>query len=256
MIKRAASAFIGHGSPMNAIEDNEFTKGWKRIAAELPRPECILVVSAHWYTAGTRISVNPRPAMIYDMYGFPDELYAVQYPAPGSPETARMAKGLLSRDAVLDESRGLDHGAWSVLSRMYPEADIPVFQLSVDANAPAAVHFGMGRELSALRDRGVMILGSGNVVHNLSLLDWDMKGGFPWADEFDAYVKNAVAARRFADLTDYGAAGPSARKAFTTPDHFFPLLYVLGSSREDDTLTVSNDARMMGAMSMTCFAFA
>jgi 4,5-DOPA dioxygenase extradiol len=139
---------------------------------------------------------------------------------------------------------------------MYPAADIPVFQFSVDANAAAEVHFKMGRELSALRDRGVMILGSGNVVHNLSLLDGDMKGGFPWADEFDAYVKNAVAARRFADLTDYGSAGSSARLAFTTPDHFFPLLYALGASREDDELAVSNDTRMMGAMSMTCYAFA
>jgi 4,5-DOPA dioxygenase extradiol len=253
--KRAPAIFIGHGSPMNAIEDNSFTKAWESLAAELPRPEAILVVSAHWYTEGTRISDADRQKMVYDMYGFPEELYAVKYPAPGSPETARAAKDLISRNAETDNSWGLDHGAWSVLKRMYPNADIPAFQLSVDMDADAETHFRIGDEIGALRDRGVMILGSGNVVHNLSRVSWEMGGGFPWAVDFDGYIKEKILERRYSDVADYASAGPSSLLAFTTPDHFFPLLYALGASREDDALTVVNDACVMGSLSMTCYAF-
>jgi 4,5-DOPA dioxygenase extradiol len=254
--KRAPAIFIGHGSPMNAIEDNSFTKAWKSLAAELPRPEAILVVSAHWYTEGTRISDADRPKMVYDMYGFPEELYAVKYPAPGSPGMARAAKSLISRSVETDDGWGLDHGAWSVLKRMYPEADIPAFQLSVDMDADAETHFRIGVEIGALREKGVMILGSGNVVHNLARVSWEMEGGFSWAVDFDGYVKEKIGERRYRDVVDYASAGPSSRLAFTTPDHFYPLLYALGASREDDALTVVNDACVMGSLSMTCYAFA
>jgi len=253
---RAPSIFIGHGSPMNALEDNPFTKAWEGLGAELPRPEAILVVSAHWYTERTRISDADRPEMVYDMYGFPEELYAVKYPAAGSPETARAAKGLISREVETDDSWGLDHGAWSVLKRMYPKADIPVFQLTVDRDADADTHYNIGREIGALRDRGVMILGSGNVVHNLARVSREMEGGFPWALDFDGYVKEKITERRYRDAADYASAGPSSRLAFTSPDHYFPLLYALGASREDDALKVVNEACVMGSLSMTSYAFA
>jgi 4,5-DOPA dioxygenase extradiol len=252
---KAAAVFIGHGSPMNAIEDNDFTRGWEKLSAELPRPEAVLAVSAHWYVKGSRITDAPKPKMVYDMYGFPQELYQLRYEPAGSPETAREAVKAISIPVTVDNGWGLDHGAWSALSRMYPKADIPVLQLSVDSSAPAETHYRIGRELGALRDRGVMILGSGNVVHNLGNLDWYSGGGAPWADEFDAWVSERVRGRLYSELLDYGAAGRAARLSVPTPDHYFPLLYVLGASREDDALSVANEARIMGSLSMTCYSF-
>jgi len=240
---------------MNAVEDNPFTAGGERLAAELPRPEAILVISAHWYARGTRVSVAPEPKTIHDMGGFPDELYRIAYRAKGAPGIAREAAALVPRGAAIDHSRGLDHGAWVPLMRMYPAADIPVFQMSVDGEAAADVHFEIGRSLRPLRDRGVMILGSGNVVHDLSEISWDMPGGYPWADEFDRYVRDRVLGRSFDDVIQYERAGQCSRRAFSTPDHFFPLLSVLGASREDDRVEALNDARMMGSLSMTSYAF-
>ena len=253
--QKMPALFVGHGSPMNAIEDNVYTKGWENIAHEFPKPEAILAVSAHWYTRGTRVTDDPHPKMIYDMYGFPDALYRVRYDAPGAPELAREAKALIARDVHTDNGWGLDHGAWSVLKRMYPEADIPVFQLSVDALAAPEIHFRIGREIGALRKKGVLIFGSGNVVHNLARTDWGMQGGYPWALDFDAYIKNKIVQREFQDVIEYRRAGESASLAFATPDHFYPLLYVLGAAEDGDRLSVFNDSCVMGSLSMTSYLF-
>lgn len=246
--------FVGHGSPMNAIEDNPFTEQWERLGRELPRPQAILSVSAHWFTSGMRVTDAPKLKMVYDMYGFPGELYRVQYPAPGSPRFAGMARELVS--ARIDNSWGLDHGSWSVLRRMFPKADIPVFQLSVDFEAAPQQHFNLGRKLRGLREQGVLILGSGNIVHNLAMIDWNMAGGYPWAKAFDGYVKECVLSRQFDRVVHYERAGDAAKYAFRTIDHYAPLLYVLGASDEDDRITVFNDVCSMGSMSMTGYEFA
>lgn len=247
--------FVGHGSPMNAIEDNMFTENWRRVAQEMPRPEAILAVSAHWYTTGTRIMDEAQPKMVYDMYGFPKELYEVKYPAQGAPELAQLTKDLIHEQVKTDNSWGYDHGTWSVLCQMYPKADIPVFQLSVDRTATAETHFKIGQELSSLREKGVLIFASGNIVHNLSRVAWDMKGGYPWADDFDRYIKDKIIHRQFEEVVKYKAAGQSVDSAFITPDHFYPLLYILGASSPDDKVSVFNDSCIMGSLSMTSYLF-
>jgi 4,5-DOPA dioxygenase extradiol len=246
--------FIGHGSPMNAIEDNEFTRTWAALGEKLPRPEVILTVSAHWVTEGSGVCSAGQPQQIYDMYGFPRALYELRYAPPGSPATAARVTAL-AVEVREDNGWGLDHGAWSVLAAMYPKADIPVLQLSLDARADRREHFLLGRKLRALRDEGVLILGSGNVVHNLGRVDWDRVGGFDWADDFDAYIKGCVARRDFDGVIDYKKAGLSAKNAFYTTEHFDPLLYVLGAAHENDRLTVFNDTRILGAISMTGYLF-
>lgn len=243
--------FVGHGSPMNAIEDNEFTAAWEKLPDKIPVPSAILVISAHWYTSGTRTHDDVQPKTVYDMYGFPRKLYQMTYPAKGSPELARRTAKMLSVPVEIDNGWGFDHGAWSVLCRMYPKADIPIFQLSVDQDAPPEVHFRLGQELGALREEGVLIMGSGNVVHNLALVDWGMEGGFPWALEFDEYIKESILQRRFDDVVRFEKAGSPAKHAFYTPEHFYPLLYVLGASRQEDKVHVFNEGCLMGAMSMT-----
>lgn len=247
--------FVGHGSPMNALEENEYTENWKKIAKLIPRPEAILSISAHWYTDGTRITDAAEPRMVYDMYGFPEELYQIKYNAPGSPELAHLTKGLISREVTIDNSWGYDHGTWSILHKMYPEADIPVYQLSVDKNAGSADHYRIGQELKALRDKGVMIFASGNVVHNLRMVNWDMEGGYSWAEEFDRYIKEKIIKKEYDDVIHYERAGKSAQSAFPTPEHFYPLLYVLGSTDREDRLTVFNDSCMLGGLSMTSYLF-
>lgn len=252
---RMPALFIGHGSPMNAIEDNEFTREWKAIAASLPRPKAILCVSAHWYTDGTRVMKDPSPKTIYDMVGFPKALYEIIYNAPGAPELAEKAKSLITHPTVFDSSWGFDHGTWSVLHIMYPERNIPVFQLSIDGRAPAEEHFRIGQELASLRNEGVMILGSGNVVHNLRRVQMNMKDGFDWAQTFDNYIKQRITDRRFEDVVHHTRAGESAAFAFPTPDHYYPLLYVLGAADDNDNLSVHSAACIMGALSMTSFVF-
>ena len=247
--------FVGHGSPMNAIEDNAFTEGWKRIAADLPRPEVILSVSAHWYTDGTRISSDPAPRAIYDMYGFPKALYDVVYNAPGSPETAAKILSLITVPCAVDNSWGLDHGTWSVLHKMYPDRNIPVLQLSIDGRADARAHFDIGRSLAVLREQGVMIFGSGNVVHNLRRIQMNRADGFDWAYEFDAYVRDNLINRRPEAILNPEKAGACSKLSIPTPDHYDPLLYVLGASQEDDALSIYNEACVMGSISMTCYAF-
>lgn len=247
--------FVGHGSPMNAIEDNEFTNTWEELGRSLIKPKAILAISAHWYTDGTRTFDTEDPKMIYDMYGFPRELYELKYPAKGSAELANKVKSKLGEHIAIDNHFGIDHGTWSVLCRMYPEADIPVVQLSVNHRENARAHFEMGKALKSIREEGFLILGSGNVVHNLSLLNWSMAGGYPWAQEFDDYIKSKILAKNFEAVIDYHSAGSSAGKAFYTPDHYYPLLYILGASEMSDTVKVFNDKCLMGAMSMTGFLF-
>lgn len=256
MCKKMPVLFVGHGSPMNAIENNDFTRGWEEIAARIPRPTAILAISAHWYTPGTRINDSAQPKTVYDMYGFPDELYRIVYHAPGAPELAHQTNELLLGVAQIDNSWGIDHGTWSVLHRMYPQADIPVFQLSVNQQAPAEEHYRLGQQLQALREQGVLIFGSGNVVHNLGRIDWQSDGGYPWAERFDAYIKAQILAHQHQHVIDYHTAGESAQLAFVTPEHFYPLLYVLGASAPDDAITVFNDACTLGALSKTSYLFA
>ena len=239
---------------MNAIEDNPYSAQWKRLGAMLPRPQAILSVSAHWFTQGTCVTDTPVLKMIYDMYGFPDELYRVQYPALGSPRVARLTQELLA--AEIDNSWGLDHGSWSVLRRLFPQADVPVFQVSVDRQASPEQHFALGQKLRALREQGVLILGSGNIVHNLGRINWSMDGGYPWADTFDLYIKDSIRQKDLQSAVDYHKAGSSAAQAVPTMDHYAPLLYVLGASDDVDQMTVFNEARILGSMSMTGYMFA
>lgn len=246
--------FVGHGSPMNAIEDNAFTRTWTEIAARIPKPEAILCVSAHWVTEGSRVCDEPSPKTVYDMYGFPQALYEVKYDSPGAPELAHILCDL-APEVRIDNSWGIDHGTWSVLHVMYPNADIPLIQLSLDRNESRQYHFDLGQKLRALRDKGVLIMGSGNVVHNLGRINWDLNGGYSWAKEFDAYIKENIKHREFQNVVDYRKAGESAREAFYTTEHFDPLLYILGVSNEKDRLTVFNNECALGSLSMTGYLF-
>lgn len=247
--------FAGHGSPMNAIEQNEFTKSWVDLARRIPKPKAILAISAHWCTDGSRIQDATKHQTIYDMYGFPDALYQIEYKAEGAPEYAHLTKELISRPVSSDNSWGYDHGVWSVLCHMYPDADVPLYQLSLDLNASADDHFQIGRELRQLREKGVLIFASGNVVHNLARVNWEMPDGYPWAEEFDRYIQDKVANRQFEDVINYQNTGDMAKLAFSTPEHFYPLLYILGASDEADRLSISNASCVLGALSMTCYLF-
>ena len=252
---RMPMLFAGHGSPMNAIENNAFTREWQRIGKALPTPKAILSVSAHWYTAGTLVSDVRENRTIYDMYGFPDALYRVAYPAKGAPALAARTRALLALNASLNGDWGLDHGTWSVLTHLFPKADIPVFQLSVNRRLTAQEHFTLGQALRPLREEGVMILASGNVVHNLALVSWQAEGGFPWADAFDMAIRDAVRQGAFDQAVDYQALGDAARKAVPMMDHYAPLLYALGAADAGEPLAVFNDARVLGSLSMTGYLF-
>lgn len=254
-MRRMPVLFVGHGSPMNAIEENEYTREWKKVGNKLPKPQAILSVSAHWFTSGTRITDSPAPRTIHDMYGFPDELYKIVYQAPGSPRFAQAAKNLLGETAAIDNSWGFDHGTWSVLHRIYPKADIPVFQLSVDAKASPEWHFQLGRALASLREQGVLIFGSGNVVHNLARVNWEAKEGYSWAEDFDGYIKSRVLSRNYESVLSFRQAGAPASLAVPSMDHFAPLLYVLGASDEKDSVLVFNDSCVLGSLSMTSYLF-
>lgn len=256
MSDRMPALFVGHGSPMNAIEENEYSRNWSRIAKEIKKPDAILSVSAHWYTAGTKVMDTPAPRMVFDIYGFPDKLYQVKYPAKGCPDAARQVPGLTKNPVRIDNSWGIDHGTWSVLRHMYPDADIPVFQLSIDSLAGASDHYRIGQELAALRDSGIMILGSGNVVHNLARINWEMETGNSWAIQFDKHIKEKIISRKHEYVIHYDHGNDiSAMLSIPTPDHFYPLLYVLGASDEKDNLTVFNESCTMGSLSMTSYLF-
>ena len=254
-MERTPVLFIGHGSPMNAIEENEFSQKWTELGKTLAKPAAVLCISAHWYTHGTRVNNAQEPRMIYDMYGFLDELYRVRYPAPGSPQTAGKIEELLGSAVQVDNSWGIDHGTWSVLRRIFPGADVPLLQLSVNADAASEEHFAFGRMLRPLREQGVMIVGSGNIVHNLARVDWRMQGGYDWADEFDLYIRDAILAGNSEDVVHCERAGAAAKYAFTTPDHFLPLLYTLGAAYESDKIDIFCEKRMSGGLSMTSYRF-
>ena len=243
--------FVGHGNPMNAIERNEFHRGWEEVGRRLPKPKAVLCVSAHWETRGVYLTASARPETIHDFYGFPKALFDVRYPAPGDPGLARRAKeNIRSLDAHLDANRGLDHGAWSVLMAMYPKADVPVVQLSLDTSRPGAFHYALARELRPLRDDGVLILGSGNVVHNLPLFDYHDPNPLDWAVRCDEEIRKRIGQRDHQALMSYETLGPGARLAVPTPEHYFPLLYALALQDEDEHPGFFNSA-VLSSISMT-----
>jgi 4,5-DOPA dioxygenase extradiol len=245
--------FVGHGNPMNAIEDNEFSQHWRRVGKELPKPKAILCISAHWETQGTYVTAMEQPKTIHDFYGFPPELFNVQYPAHGQPQlAAEMQTTLKQKSVVLDHQWGLDHGCWSVLVHMYPHADIPVVQLSLDHTKSAQWHFDFGKELAQFRSKGVLILGSGNLVHNLQLVDWkNPDGGYPWAEEARTIFNEYILNNNVQALINYPALRRSAALAIPTPEHFLPLLYILGAKQANEPVRLFNDKLVMGSLSMT-----
>jgi 4,5-DOPA dioxygenase extradiol len=240
--------FLGHGSPMNAIEDNEFHRAWGAMGRRLPRPKAVLCVSAHWETRGVHVTAAAQPETIHDFYGFPKALFDVRYRAPGDPALARRAAELAG--AREDTQWGLDHGAWGVLIAMYPEADVPVVQLSLDTSRPGAFHYALARKLAPLRDEGILVLGSGNIVHNLVV--WRPNDGRPydWALRFDAEVRRRIDAGDHEALADYASLGEDARMAIPTPEHYLPLLYVLALQEKGETPAYFND-KVMTSISMT-----
>lgn len=255
--KRLPALFMGHGSPMNAIEDNAFTQTWQSLANLIDQPEAVLCISAHWLTQGTWVTAMNQPKTIHDFYGFPQELFNVDYPAPGSPDLANMTKSIIkSTEVQLDHEWGLDHGTWSIVKRMYPKAHIPVIQLSIDYHRPASWHYALAAELASLRKRGVLIIGSGNMIHNLRILNWKQpESGFDWAIELNETFKKLISERDHAALINFEKLGASARLAIPTPDHYFPLIYTLGMAGPTETPVIFNDKTVMGSVSMTSVQF-
>jgi len=251
------AVFIGHGSPMNTLADNRYTQAWRAFGARLPKPRAVLVVSAHWYVNGTAVTAMSEPRTIHDFYGFPPELFAYQYPAPGDPAIARRVRTLLADiDVKLDESWGLDHGAWSVLAHMYPRADTPVIQLSIDGTKPSAYHYELGRKLAPLRDEGVLLVGSGNVVHNLGMMQrLDDAAGYGWAVEFNDALRGRLLTRDHETIMNPMRLGGAARLAIPTPEHYLPLVYIVGAARKDDDIEVLTDGVDLASISMLSVAF-
>jgi 4,5-DOPA dioxygenase extradiol len=250
--------FFGHGNPMNAIETNAYTEAWRAIGRDLPRPRAILAVSAHWYRPGTAVTMAGRPRTIHDFGGFPRPLYDVSYPAPGDPALARRVQSLLSPlEVAADERWGLDHGTWSVLCHVYPEADVPIVQLSIDETEPASYHYALGRKLEPLRDEGVLVVGSGNLVHNLHAYGWGRQEVQPydWAQRFETLARRFLEQGDDAALVAYESLGRDALLAAPTPDHFLPLVYVMGLRRPDDRVTFPVEGFDGGSVSMLTVRF-
>ena len=246
--------FIGHGSPMNGIEDNEFSQKWGEIGRTVPVPKAVLVVSAHWFTRGTAITAMNFPKTIHDFGGFPQALFDTQYPAPGSPELAEETSKLITSTAVeLDHDWGLDHGAWTILTHMFPEANIPVLQLSIDYTKDPKAHYELARELYQLRRKGVLIMGSGNMVHNLRMLNWQMidGGGYDWALEMNDQFKTLILNNEHQPLINYQSLGKAASMAIPTPEHYLPLLYTLGLKNDKEEVSLFNDKAIGGSLTMT-----
>ena len=243
--------FAGHGSPMNAIEDNEFSRGWAEVGNKLPHPKAILCVSAHWQTKGTMVTAMDKPKTIHDFGGFPQELFDKQYPAPGSPEFAKQTKEIIKKTPVgLDNSWGLDHGTWSVLARMFPKADIPTYQLSLDYTQEPEYHYELAKELKELRKKGVLIIGSGNIVHNLRMVRFDKEDGFDWAVEFDSKIKENLEGRDHKAIINYQNYGSAAKLSVPTNEHYLPMLYAIALQRKHENITFFNDKNIAGSISM------
>lgn len=248
--------FIGHGSPMNAIEENHFVAGFRQIAKSIPKPKAILCISAHWFIDGTKVTAMNRPRTIHDFGGFPKALYEAQYPAPGSPELANLTVELAKPVQVgLDSNWGFDHGSWTVAMQMYPQADIPIVQLSIDRRLTPQQHFELGQRLDELRHRGVLIMGSGNIIHNLRMADFQNLNrrdyGFDWAIEAREFVNNCIAKGNYGPLVDYSKQGRAMQLAAPTPDHYLPLLYILGLKHNTEQHQLFNDELIAGSLSMT-----
>ncbi|MNX62911.1 LigB family dioxygenase [compost metagenome] len=252
--------FIGHGTPMNGIEDNEFSRNWTKFGNEIPKPKAVLVISAHWLTNGTKVTAMENPKTIHDFGGFPQALFDVQYPAKGSPELARETANLIQSTHVdLDHEWGLDHGTWTVVRHMYPNADIPVLQLSIDYNKLPQYHFDLAKQLKALRKKGVLIIGSGNMVHNLRMVAWDKlqepEFGFDWAIEMNTIFKEKIGNRDFQSLINYEKLNAAAKLAIPTPDHYYPLLYSIALQDDKEDVSFFNDKAVGGSLTMTSVKF-
>jgi 4,5-DOPA dioxygenase extradiol len=249
--------FIGHGSPMNAIEDNEFTKGWREIASEIPRPEAILCISAHWFIPSTMVTAMEHPRTIHDFWGFPNELYEQLYPASGDHELAELiVSSLPDWSITLDDSWGLDHGTWVVLKQMYPMADIPTIQLSIDYTQEPQYHYNLGSQLAFLRNQGVLIVGSGNMVHNLGMITPHMnQKAYDWATEFEEHVVKSLKNNDDASLINFKALGRVASMAHPYVDHYLPILYAKGAAGAPSECTFFNQQVFYGSVSMTCVKF-
>ncbi len=248
--------FIGHGSPMNGIEDNEFSERWTRMAKELPVPQAVLVVSAHWFRKGTLVTAMDFPRTIHDFGGFPQALFDVQYPAPGSPALAKETASLIHGTQVeMDHDWGLDHGTWTIVRHMYPEANIPVLQLSIDYTKDPQYHYELAKELYGLRKKGVLIIGSGNMVHNLRMVAWDKINepgyGYDWAIEMNQTFKQLITSGDDQSLIRYDQLGTAGRLAIPTPEHYLPLLYTLGLKGKKDEVSFFNDKAVAGSLTMT-----
>lgn len=245
--------FFGHGSPMNALGDNEFTRTWSESVRDLPIPKAVICISAHWETGGTLITAMEKPRTIHDFAGFPPRLHNISYPAPGDPSLARELADTVNKAGVKpDYSWGLDHGCWSVIKFLYPDANVPVLQLSLNYNKKPSEHIEIARELSTFRDRGVLITGSGNIVHNLGAIDWsNPDGGYDWALEASESLKQIITSGNIDKLADYRSLGREVSMSIPTPEHFLPLLYALALKNENESISFMNDKVIMGSLSMT-----
>jgi 4,5-DOPA dioxygenase extradiol len=249
---RMPALFVGHGSPMNGIEDTVFARGWKTLGETLPRPAAILAISAHWLTKGTFVHIAEKPKTIHDFWGFPKELYDITYPCPGAPAYAKALQTLVSKTRMeTDLDWGIDHGTWIVLHRMFPLANIPVFQMSIDMSKSGQFHYELGRKLAALREKGVLIMGSGNIVHNLGRIDFNEDAKtFDWVEEFDTEAKMLIEKGDHASLINHEALGHAAALAIPTPDHYWPLLYALGLQEKNEAVSFPIEGITHGSISM------
>jgi 4,5-DOPA dioxygenase extradiol len=243
--------FIGHGSPMNALETNRYTQAWRQLGAAMPKPKAILAISAHWYIGSTAVTAMAQPKTIHDFGGFPPALFAFQYSAPGSVALAERVRDVLAPlEVKLDQAWGLDHGTWSVLAHVFPDADIPVVQLSIDRTKPNQFHYDLGKKLAALRDEGVLILASGNVVHNLPLINWQQNTAYDWATRFEQHAKKFLTEKNHQALIDYDQLGQDAALSIPTPEHYLPLLYIMGAQRDGDQVQFPIEGIELGSISM------
>lgn len=254
--ERMPLLFLGHGSPMNAIEENQFVSGFRDVAKTLPKPTAILCISAHWFTNGTKVTAMENPPTIHDFGGFPRELFQVQYPAKGSPTLAKETKEILAPTPVeLDEKWGLDHGAWSVIKHLYPNADVPVMQMSIDYTKPPQYHYDLAKRLNSLRKKGILIIGSGNIIHNLRLVDFQNfdkdNYGYDWAIEARETVNKYLQNGDYQPLINYNTLSKAVQLAVPTPDHYLPLIYTLGLQEREEKITLFNDKLVAGSLSMT-----